>query len=60
MVYHKVLAGVAGIEPAYTESKSVALPLGHTPISAGRSTEKSYRLTEKKIATTILMFFVFD
>ena len=27
-----LLVGVAGIEPASTESKSVALPLGHTPV----------------------------
>ncbi len=27
------LVGVAGFEPAMTESKSVALPLGYTPIS---------------------------
>ena len=26
------VAGVAGIEPAIAESKSAALPLGHTPI----------------------------
>ena len=26
------MVGVAGIEPASTESKSVALPLGHTPV----------------------------
>ena len=26
-----LLAGMAGIEPAMTESKSVALPLGYTP-----------------------------
>lgn len=25
------LVGIAGFEPAITESKSVALPLGHTP-----------------------------
>ena len=27
----KLLVGVTGIEPMMTESKSVALPLGHTP-----------------------------
>ena len=26
-----LLAGMAGIEPAMTESKSVAIPLGYTP-----------------------------
>ena len=26
------LAGVGGVEPPITESKSVALPLGYTPI----------------------------
>ena len=27
-----ILAGVGGVEPPITESKSVALPLGYTPI----------------------------
>ena len=27
----KVLAGLAGLEPTITESKSVALPLGYSP-----------------------------
>ena len=31
-----VLATVAGIEPTPTESKSVALPLGHTVMYQGR------------------------
>lgn len=28
----QILAGVGGVEPPITESKSVALPLGYTPI----------------------------
>ena len=28
----RILAGVGGVEPPITESKSVALPLGYTPI----------------------------
>ena len=28
----RLLAGVGGVEPPITESKSVALPLGYTPI----------------------------
>lgn len=28
------LAGVGGVEPPITESKSVALPLGYTPIES--------------------------
>ena len=32
-----VLAGVGGVEPPITESKSVALPLGDTPINTGKT-----------------------
>ena len=30
-----ILAGVGGVEPPITESKSVALPLGYTPMVEG-------------------------
>ena len=33
----KILAGVGGVEPPITESKSVALPLGYTPIIENES-----------------------
>lgn len=32
-----ILAGVGGVEPPITESKSVALPLGYTPIIENES-----------------------
>ena len=38
------MVGVAGIEPASTESKSVALPLGHTPVFTFFVNEKDIRL----------------
>ena len=35
------VAGMAGLEPAMRESKSLALPLGYTPISKGESRSRS-------------------
>ena len=48
-----ILAGVGGVEPPITESKSVALPLGYTPIIENESSPANRMNLCKKMGRVV-------